>query len=168
MSEPLQLPSLPSLPYSHEAMVKFIVANPGASHAALASHFGKGRGWFTSLLASDGFQQALDPVRHLVPDPTITATMEERFRSLTLRSIAVLQDKMDSPDCSDVVALKAAEIGVKALGMGQVKEQAAPAAPVGTVDTLAERLVSALEKQRRNVRTVQVQVEDAVEVQRGD
>lgn len=157
--------ALPTIPYTHEAMVKLIVENPGSSHAALASHFGKGRGWFTSLLASDGFQLALDPYRHLVTDPTITATMEERFRSLTIRSLAVLQDKMDSPECSDLVVLKAAEIGVKALGMGQIKEQAAPAQPTGTVDTLAERLVSALEKQRRNVKLVEVQT---VEVQGGD
>lgn len=155
---------LPAEIYSHEALINYMVANQGLSHAKLASHFGKTKGWLSSVLASDSFQSALDPRRHEVADPTITATMEERFRSLTLRSLSVLHDKLDSPECSDLVVLKAAEIGVKALGMGQA-QQAAPvvAAPVG-VENLAERLVAALEKQRRNIRRENAPEVEFVEV----
>ena len=114
--------------------------------------FGQTRRWFLNLLASDVFQQELDPVRHLLSNPTITATMEERFRALTLHSLETLQKKLDATDVNDQTVLKAAEIGVKALGLGvaKVTEKEAPAPT--TVDSLAERLVAALEKQRRNVR----------------
>ena len=107
----------PAVPYSHEAMIELMIANQGAQHKKLAAHFGKSTSWFASVLASDSFQLELDKRRDEIQDPTITATMEERFRSLTLRSLSVLHDKMDSKECSDLIVLKAAEIGVKALGM---------------------------------------------------
>ena len=153
---------LPQVDYSHEAMIQLMLVNQGAPHEVLAKHFHKTSGWLASVLASDSFQQALDPVRHLIQDPTITATMEERFRSLTLRSLSVLHHKLDSSDCSDLVVLKAAEIGVKALGMGTAAALPQAVAPVTGVNDLAERLIAALEKQRKNVKQKPVDIEDAV------
>lgn len=139
-----------ALPYSHEAMVDLIVRNPGWTHKKYAAHWGKGTAWFSSVLASDSFQLELDKRRHEILDPSITATMEERFRALTVRGLEVLQDKLDSKEVSDNIVLRATEIGVKALGMGQAV--APPTAPTGNVETLAERLISAFETQRRNAR----------------
>ena len=162
-SNPLAL-ALPVVPYSHESLIDLMVANQGASHHKLAAHFGKTRGWLSSVLASDAFQLVLDPRRSEVQDPTITATMEERFRSLTLRSLSVLHDKMDSPECSDLVVLKAAELGVKALGMGQLAPVAAAPKELGSIDTLAERLTAALLKQRGNVKARPSEVVGSLEV----
>lgn len=142
--------------YSNEQLVQFILDNPGTQPEAIASAFGRTRGWFLSVLASDQFQLVLDPHRHLIADPLITATMEERFRALTLKSLSALHSKLDNPEVSDFIAVKAAEIGIKALGMGAAKSEEAPLTPSGNVDTLAERLVAALEKQRNNSRLVAV------------
>lgn len=139
-----------AIPYSHEAMVELMVAQPTWNHKQLAKHFGKGAGWFAAVLASDSFQLEMDKRRSEIANPALTATMEERFRGLTLRALDVLQDKLDSKEVSDNIVLRAAEIGVKALGMGQVAPQVVQ--PAGSVESLADRLVAAFEKQRGNVR----------------
>lgn len=140
-----------AVPYSHAAMVELMVEHPTWSSKQFAAHWGKGAGWFASVLASDSFQLELDKRRGEIPNPELTATMDERFRALALRSLDVLQDKLGGKEVSDNIVLRATEIGVKALGMGQAVPVAA-SAPSGNVDSLAERLVAAFEKQRGNVR----------------
>jgi hypothetical protein len=147
-------------------MVELMVEQPGWTNKKLAAHFGKGAGWFASVLASDSFQLELDKRRGEIANPSLTATMDERFRALALRSLDVLQDKLDSKDVSDNIVLRAAEIGVKALGMGQVAPQV-PAQQAGSVESLADRLIAAFEKQRGNVRkpiTVESDITDATVV----
>lgn len=130
--------------YSHQAMVDLILANPGYSHAQLAAHFGKPESWLSLVLANSDFQATIAPYRSQIADPYLTATMEERFRALTLRSVTVLQKKLESAAIPDMTVLKAAEIGVKALGMGQV--QAPPpvqAGPAGA-EAVANRILEAM------------------------
>lgn len=149
----------PKPAYTAQALVELMIQQPTWRHEQYAGHFGRGLGWFYSILASDSFQLTLDPYRHQIADPTITSTLQERFRALTLRALGVLQSKMDLPDVSDIVVIKSAEIGIKALGMGQQQQEPVPPAAPVEVDSLANRLVAALEKQRRNVRTVEQSVE---------
>lgn len=152
--------------YSHAAMVQLMVDNPTWSHKKFAAHWGKGAGWFASVLASDAFQSELDKRRGEIPNPELTATMDERFRALALRSLDVLQDKLGGKEVSDNIVLRATEIGVKALGMGQAVPP--PTAPSGNVDTLAERLVAAFEKQQKNARKpAAIDITDAVVLEGG-
>lgn len=157
----MDAPKPPVRAYSHEAMVELIIANPTWTHAQLAAAFGKTAGWFAAVLASDSFQRALDPRRHEVADPATTATMEERMRALALRGMDVLQKKLDSPEASDFVVLKAAELGIKGLGLGQPKLEETPQS-AGGVDAIADRLLKALEKQRNNVRMKTIEAEVVV------
>jgi len=162
---PTPAPACPGLPYTYDTIIAHLIEEPGATPEEVSAAFNRPKGWFLAILASEQFQLKLNPHRHLIFNTTITATMEERFRGLALHSLSVLHKKLDTPDVSDMLVLKAAEIGVKALGMGAV---AAPAAamPTGDVDSLADRLVAALEKQKRNVRTTTIDV-DALEVVSG-
>ena len=141
--------------YSHEAMVELMVSNPHYTHTQFAAHFGRHASWTSAVLASDAFQQALELRRHEIADPSLTATMEERFRALALRSVTVLQEKLNTAGVSDLVILKAAEIGVKALGMGNH-------APIPVVvvnsssssETVADRLLAAMDR-RDQQRTIE-------------
>lgn len=134
-----------AVPYSHAGMIQLIIDNPTWSHKQYAKHFGYTPGWFASVIASDNFQTLLDLRRDEVADPSLTATLEERFRALTLRSLTVLQTLLDNPKVDDATVIKAAEIGVKALGLGQKKsdEDDKPQV-VHSLDTLADRLTSLL------------------------
>lgn len=144
-------------PYSPQSMVQLMVDNPSWSHTRFASYFGRQPSWMSAVLASDAFQQVLDIRRHEVADPSLSASMEERFKGLAIRAATVLQEKLNTVGVSDLVVLKAAEIGVKALGLGQ-KQPEAPRleAPQNTSQNVAEKLLAAMEARDR-ARTVDVE-----------
>lgn len=128
------------MPYSHEALIGVAVANPGWSPLKLAQFFGQTPGWLSSVVASDEFQLTLDPVRKQVKQTFLTATLEERFRGLTLRSMEVLQERLDNPNVQDATVLKAAELGIKALGLGKPADEEANKPKVNALDKLAQML----------------------------
>ena len=148
--------------YTPEAMVQLMVENPSWSHAMLAAAFGRQPSWTSAVLASDAFQQALDSRRHEVADPTLSATMDERFRGLAIRAATVLQEKLNSASVNDLVVLKAAELGIKALGMGNKQpEQAQLPGPQNSSQSVADKLLAAMDARdqaRERERTVDVEV----------
>jgi hypothetical protein len=109
---------IPALRYTPITMVEFLIANPGLGLKEIARAFGRTMGWLSTVVASDAFQRTLDPRRSEVLDPYFTSTMDERFRSLALRSSYILLEKLDGKEVSDQLVLKATELSIKALGMG--------------------------------------------------
>jgi hypothetical protein len=127
--------AIDKLRYSHEAMIDLIVGNPWISQNEIAARFGYTPGWVCQVFASDAFQAKLAQRRDEIVDPALKATIKERFQALVLRSLEVLQEKLSKPQISDNVAIRAAELGAKALGLGG---HAAPEAPRPAVDRLNE------------------------------
>lgn len=145
---PATMGRLAKLSYTHQAMVDLIVENPAMSQGQLAAAFGYSPAWICNVLASDAFQERLAARREEVVDPVLKASLEERFRALTIRSLEVLQEKLAKPAVSDNVALRAAELGAKALGIGGNAPPPAPKDDAGRLEKLADRLI-ALQTQRR-------------------
>lgn len=167
-SKALVVPAPPSRigrVYSPEAMVELIIQHPDWSHAALAEAFGRPPHWTSAVLASEAFQKALDGRRHEVADPSLSATMEERYAALAIQAVSVLQKKLESPAASDLLVIQAAGLGVKALGMGiKPPESAAPVQEQNASERLADKLLAAMDKRDADLearRTVDV---EAVEV----
>ena len=129
--------------YSPIGMVEFLIANPGMPLRDIASSYGRTLGWLATVVASDAFQRALDPRRAEVTDPYFTATMDERFRALALRSGHILLNKLDAADASDHLVLKATELSIKALGMGIAPAE--PPEPAERKLTVAEKMQAAME-----------------------
>lgn len=157
--------------YSHEAMVDLMIEHPEYTHAQFAQHFGRTASWFSAVLASGAFQEVLEPKRHLILDPAIAATMDERFRALAIRSSTVLQQKLDSVGVADATVLKAVELGIKALGLG-VKAPELPALPPPDAMTPAEKILAAMDardaklaEQRDAARTVDVPAREVKDVE---
>jgi hypothetical protein len=142
----------PAVAYTPEAMIDLIIENPHWTQANLAHYFGRSPSWFTSVLVSDKFQALLDGRRAEIIDPCITATLDERLKALAVHALDVLQKKMDSPEASDLLVLKAADIGIKGLGLGRAQIEVQVAQPTGDVVSLADKLVAELHRQRGNVR----------------
>lgn len=140
--EPTHAPSMGRLAkvrYSHDAMIDQIISNPGISQNALAALFGYTPAWVSNIMAADAFQARLAERRKEVIDPTLIATVEERIRGVTIRSLVVIQEHLDKPAVKPEVALRAFELGAKAMGLGGH----APPAPVPVnLDDLAQRLVA--------------------------
>ena len=129
-------------------MIDQIIANPGVHQNALASTFGYTPAWVSLVISSDAFQERLVERKDELVDPVIRATIEERFKALVNRSLEVLQEKLAMPTStiSDNLALRAAELGAKALGIGGNAPPPPPSLPADHLERLAHRLV-ALQRQ---------------------
>jgi hypothetical protein len=158
------------LRYSPELMVDVILNNQDFSSKQLAEIFGRTQGWVSQVLASRSFQDALEPHRHLVLNPEYAMTLEERFRGLTIRALTVLQEKMEAGKAlPDMTVLKTAELGIKALGMGQkVEKPTSPEdIPQNSSEKVAERIMAAMQKRREAEQGSAIDVE-AKEIPNGE
>ena len=95
------------------------------------------------MVNSDAFQARLAERRGELVDPILQATLNERFRALTIRSLEVLQEKLAKPVdvISDKLALEAAALGARSLGMGQAQPPASPTNVNDHLAVLAHRLL---------------------------
>jgi hypothetical protein len=136
-------PEIAKVRYTHDAMIDLIISDPWISQNQIAAYFGYTVSWVSIIFSSDAFKERLEMRKEELVDPAIRATLEERMKALVTRSLDVLMEKLNKPasGVSDTVALRALELGAKAIGMGGN----APATPVtinaGHIENLAERLV---------------------------
>lgn len=143
---------LKRLSYTHKALIDLIIEKPELDQNQLAAAFGYSASWISNILASDAFQEEMALRREQVIDPELKATIEERFRGLVILSLDVLKKKLTGPQVSDNVALRAAELGAKALGIGG---HATPN-PANLAADRLERLAANLESlhRRTNERSI--------------
>jgi hypothetical protein len=152
-------PQVAKVRYTHEAMIDLLIMNPGISQNAIAAHFGYQPSWVCTILASDAFQVQLARRRHELIDPTIAATIEERFKALAETSVQKLIEHINRPmvDVDPEILIKAATLGAKALGIGG---NAAPKTVILSSDerlqALSGRLTGLLRKQTEGVIDVEV------------
>ena len=134
---------IPKMRYSHEAMADLILANPWLQQNQIAAYFGRTAGWVSTIITSDAFQSLLASRRAELFDPELRVTLEERFKALTAQSLKVLQEKLCRPasEVPDQLALRAAELGAKALGIGGNAPPPAAPNPAEYLPMLAERLM---------------------------
>lgn len=136
------MPGIKKVRYSHDAMIDLIVENPWISQNEIAAVFGYTAPWVSLIFSSDAFKERLTQRKEELIDPTIRASIEERLRSVVNRSLEVLAEKLSKPAGSvpDNLALRAAEMGAKALGLGG---NAPPQSvvPLNHLESLAQRLV---------------------------
>ena len=151
-------PAISKIRYSHADMIDFIIANPGISQNAIAARYGYSVGWVSRVMSSDAWQSAMAARRGELVDPTLVATIDERFKAMTQLSIDRLMQKLEAPQVSDQVVLRAVELGAKAMGIGG---NAPPPPPAQ--DHLA-RLASRLIELQANVRQGVVINGQAIEV----
>lgn len=113
---------LKKVAYTHEAMIELIIegsSKPGGiAQKEIAQHFGYTESWISNILASEAFQARLAQRREEIIDPRIRASIKERFEALTIQSLKILQEKLSQNVVNDQVALRCAELGAKALGVG--------------------------------------------------
>lgn len=131
----------PKIRYSHEAMVEMLIASPWMRQNDLAKYFEMTPSWISTIVTSDAFQAKLAARREEVVDPELRLSLKERFEALVTQSLRVLQEKLSRPadDVPDNLALRAMEIGGKALGIGGN-------APTPVVVTSEERLAKLAER----------------------
>lgn len=134
---------VPKMRYTHEGMADLILENPWISQNQLAAHFGYSPAWVSTIITSDAFQAILASRRAELVDPELRLTLQERFQAMTTQSLRVLQEKLAKPadQVSDQLALRAAELGAKALGLGGNAAPPPAPNPAEYLPALAERLM---------------------------
>lgn len=135
--------------YSHQDMIDFIIANPGISQGDLAKRYGYSQGWVCNVMASDAWQTMMAARRAELVDPVLAATVEERFRGITMKSLQRLDAMLDAPIVPAAVVLKAVELGAKAMGVGG--NAAPPPTPTDHLAQLANRLIDLQANVRKGV-----------------
>lgn len=123
MSAPLQgtesaANSIARVKYTHDAMIDLIIANPAISQNDLAKAFGYSVPWVSRVLNSDAFQARLAERKEDIVDPTITATLEEKFKAVASKSLDVVLEKLSQPLVPADFALKALDSTARALNYG--------------------------------------------------
>lgn len=144
--------------YTHKDMIDYIIANPSVSQDHLAIRYGYSAGWVSIMINSDAFQVQMAARRAEIVDPELIATVEERFRALTARSLQRLMGELDKPACKPEVMLRAAELGAKAMGIGG-NAPPPPPPPSDHLEQLARRLI-ALNRQEGSINGTAERVEE--------
>lgn len=136
--------------YSHLDMIDYIIANPGCGLKELAARYGYSLGWISNIQASDAWKAAMAKRRAELVDPVMHSTIQERFEGITALSLERLKEKLEQPQVSDNVVLRAVELGAKAMGIGG---NAPPPPPPGAdhLSRLAERLLALQSNVRKGV-----------------
>ena len=135
--------------YSHEDMIDFIITQPGCSQGDVARRYGYTESWVSLVMSSDAWKSAMAKRREELVDPTLLITINERFAAMTQRSLERLMEKLDAPQVSDNVVLRAVELGAKAMGVGGNAVVTPP--PADHLAQLANRLIDLQSNIRRGV-----------------
>jgi len=103
--------TLKSVGYQHEAMIDLILQDPTVTTSELAAVMGYSSGWISRILASDSFQVRLAQRKAALIDPIIARSLNERLRAVAMRSMDVIESKLDSEE--------SLPFAVEALGIAQ-------------------------------------------------
>ena len=107
-------PAPAPLPYTHEAMIDLILAEPSVTSKELATLFGYSAAWVSRILASDSFQARLAARKAALIDPSITRRLDERFRAIAVQSTEVLQQRLDAEESASL-AMDALAVATSAM-----------------------------------------------------
>jgi hypothetical protein len=110
--------AIAKIKYSHDAMIDEIITNPGVSQNTLAALFGYTPGWVSQVMSSDAFANRLEQRKEELVDPQIRMTLNEKFKAMVNRSIDIVQNRLANDNVDIDTVMRAAELGVKALGLG--------------------------------------------------
>lgn len=144
--------------YTHDGMIDHMLANPGVSQGELALIYGYSTSWVCQIMSSDAFQARLHERREQITDPTIRATMKERFDALVLRSMEILQEKLNKPSdkVADQLVLQTLGLASKAAGYG-ARIETPPASPVSVhvhLEAMADNLTQLLRRRKAEALSV--------------
>lgn len=150
--------------YTHDDMIDTIIANPVISQNELAARYGYTASWVSQIVTSDAFQARLHERKDQLTDPTIRATIKQRFEALIARSISILEEKLNKPAdaVSDQLVLQTLGLTSRAAGYG-ARVEAPPAAPVNInlyLEQHAGNLTRLLHKEKAKVLDLQPDSEE--------
>lgn len=103
--------------YTHDGMIDLIIAQPMISQGEIAAHFGYTQPWVSQVMNSDAFQARLAARKTELIDPVLVASIEEKMRAVTSRSLDIVLEKLEVTKSAEL-GMRVLETLPKALGYG--------------------------------------------------
>lgn len=118
-------PTIKALNFSHEAIARWMLANPGAKLGQCAKEFNYTPGWLSIIVHSDAFQAKYRELQQEA-DSAVIADIPAKMRGVASLALEGLADQVESAVEDKTVAprdflLKTSESLLKALGYGTTK-----------------------------------------------
>lgn len=138
-------PTIKKLNFSHEAIIQWLLENPGkldgGKMAACAEHFGYTRSWLSIIVHSDAFQAKWREMQNEA-DALIIADIPAKLRGVASVAVEALAEQvelaaMDKTPAPRDFLLKSSEMLLKSLGYGAGSTKIAVSAPGGNVQVNA-------------------------------
>lgn len=134
--------------YRHDAIIEALIRNPAITHGELAKQCGYSRMWIGQILASPAFKERMEKRQDRLIDPTLKSALADRISALTLRSIDILQEKLNKPssEISDLLAVRVLEVSTRG-----VTRDTAPVVQVNVqnhLEVLGENLTQLLRRRK--------------------
>jgi transcriptional regulator with XRE-family HTH domain len=149
--DPAAAGAIQKISYTHAAMIDTIIAHPEWSQNQLAEKFGYSASWVSQIMSSDAFQARLAERSDEIIDPTLRATVKERFEGMVRRSQEILMEKLakTTEQIPDQLVLRTLEVSARALGYGARDQTIAVQVNMDNhLEDLSTRLVGLLAKKR--------------------
>lgn len=127
--------------YSHLDCIDRMLQNPTITTTELAEIYEVTASWISIVINCDAFKVAYADRKAELINPALTATLNERYGALAAKSVEVLLEKLHRPieQVSDKLALEAAALGARTMGVGEQKSPGVAAAD--HLAALAHRLI---------------------------
>lgn len=138
----------------HEAMVNLVIYEPRLNHGEIAERLGVRREWVGVCLASKVFKERLNERMSDLVDPTLLASISERFEGMLLRLIELINKELGKEDVPIKTTLRAFELVLRASGYGG---SGAPQKPLDGLsvhvhlENMAHSLTTLLRKEKARV-----------------
>lgn len=107
--------------YTHAAIIDAILANPSITQGRLSEMFGYTQAQTSIIVNSESFKKAMRERKAELVDPLLQTTIEDKLYGLVDTAIDTLMPHLANGDKN--TALRALEIGSRAMGMGVAKPQ---------------------------------------------
>jgi hypothetical protein len=124
MSELVLKPSEPSkalasLGELEREMISYMLVNPGCRLKDISAYIGKPVGWIAVVQASEEWKIAFRGRRSEVTDRVVEQSVRERLEGITVMGLERLKEKLEAEEVEDRTVLRAVEIGIKGMGIGE-------------------------------------------------
>ena len=105
------------LSVKHEAIMDYLLANPGMSLGDLAAHFGITQTWLSVVIHSPAFQDRLAEKKDMLFHHTVVATVRDKLTTIAHKALDRMADQLDF-ESSHKELRETADMALERLGIG--------------------------------------------------
>jgi hypothetical protein len=128
------MPEIQNMSHTHEAIARWLIANPQGSMRECAEFFGYSQSWLSCIVHSDAFKRYMHTLQGDANDAVI-ADVPTKLKGIAAQALDAIGEQLDIAVQDGTIQHRefihrSAELALRSLGYGVAKNPA-PAAPQG-------------------------------------